>query len=682
MKTGMMTARLFRARASHRAAPDQLGQKTIQWFALLVLLAQLPHYLHLPWWVSTFGALVILGRFSSHLGRLPVSTWLLNTWVLTLLAALTAGAVRLHYGYFLGRDPCVAFLFLLVSFKFAESRTNQDATLLICLSGFLLLTQYFYAQTIISAVISLPAVLSTGACLLILHNPQPEPNFRDAIRTSARLLLLGAPIAAALFILFPRLPGPLWSLPNDSVATTGLSNSMSPGSISALSLSDAVAFRVEFDGEPPEPEHRYWRGPVLQEFDGRQWTAGSSGFRSAQVEITDGQRFDYTVTLEPHHRQRLFALDLPISLPVRSDSSTEFQIPLARLSSDMQLLTSKPVQRAIRYRQSSIPLSSYQEFAPPLITNTQLVGKNVKTDQFARQMRRRYRNDVEYANAVLRWFNEEEFFYTLKPDLLGDRPVDEFLFDSRQGFCEHFASAFVVMMRAASIPARVVTGYLGGEMNGEYMIIRQSDAHAWTEVWLNNRWVRFDPTAAVSPERIIGLAAALPGSNSVPAMARRDNSLLKRMQLGWDALNHRWRSSVIEFNNDSQRKFWQSLGFSKPKPWQLTIILLCVCAIWCLLILRSHQRKPAELAEDRLWREFCSTLEKAGLPRRPTEGPVNFHLRCQTHWPEHSALLDRIHSNLLTLRFGVPAPSEKTNLLQDTRLALRQLPSRFSLRKK
>lgn len=658
-------------------AKQNITRQVLFWLAALVLLAELPHYLNLPWWVSVFGAAVVFAKcYSFDRPARKLIAFFLSSYLLTLAAILSAVAVRLHYGYFLGRDPCVAFLFLLISAKFAESKTNKDVTLLVCLSAFLLLTQYFYSQTILSAIVTVPAVLALGGVLIVARNPSKQNSISNAIKLTGKLLLQGAPIAAVLFILFPRLPGPLWDLPHDSVGQTGLSDSMQPGTISALSLSSAVAFRVEFDEQPPPRQERYWRGPVLSVFDGQGWIADNRLRPVAPGTAENAQQYNYTVTLEPHRRRWLFALDVPVSLPTRQATNGQPGARVGTLMSNLQLLATKPVDKAIRYRQSSILSGIYEEPQAPLIANTQLTGRNQKTADFATKLRAQSGSDREFADALLRWFNKEPFYYTLQPGLLGDTPVDEFLFDTRSGFCEHYASAMAVLLRSASVPARIVTGYQGGKMNGNYMIVRQSDAHAWVEAWIDGVWRRFDPTAAVAPERIeAGLAASMGEGEPVPTLSRGSSLWLNRLQLRWDALNYDWKRIVVDFNNKSQSSLWESLGLNTPKAWQIMLAILFVTGIWSWLTLKSPiTQKTPEAEENKLWRIYCRKLAKAGLPKHPNEGPLDYCSRSKQYWPDQASALDGIFQQLITLRFAEPATETRSSLLKNTRQAIAQLP--------
>lgn len=658
--TAKTAKRFWLLPAWSRTASRPMDAHTLYALAALLLLVQLPHLPHLPVWVSLWGATLVVSRLI--LLRHPQHRFLqalLSPVVVTLAAASSAVLIRADYGYFVGRDPSVAFLFILVAAKFAEVRRATDATLLLCLAAFLLLTQYFYSQSIAAAVISLPAVIALAYALAVLRDPSNSASIIAQLKMVSKLLVQGLPLAALLFIVFPRLPGPLWSLPEDSMATTGLSDSMSPGSIGQLSQSDAVAFRVEFDGEVPPPDQRYWRGPVLTRFDGRRWQASNrrseATFRiNRQLTSTT----DYTVMLQPHRQRWLFALEAAASLPMSYDATQTGDSfhptrALGRLMADGQLIADKPVSQVLRYRQQSVLTDAMHMGRYPSDDTLFLPGKNTRTIEFANSMRSTKTSDSDYARSVLMHFNLEPFHYTLQPQLLGDAPVDEFLFSSRAGFCEHYAAAFVVLMRAAGIPARVVTGYLGGEMNTHYMIVRQSDAHAWAEAFIDGAWRRYDPTGAVAPSRVEqGLSAALPGESAVPQMARYDMGWVRDLQLQWDAINHRWQTLVVDFDNDSQSRLWQKLGLGKPALWQATAIALLATGLWCLALLGFPlSGRGSASPVERSWRRLCKLLNRHGLPRHNSESALEYLSRATRRWPRQAHRLRALSERFTSLRF-------------------------------
>ncbi|MEP7329671.1 MAG: DUF3488 and transglutaminase-like domain-containing protein [Betaproteobacteria bacterium] len=672
-----------RASATARSVP--LTSTQTRWIGALLLAAQLPQAPHLPIWVAVTGVLLVVLRLALLLqdrSRPLSAPARIPSWALVVFAVAAAFAVRTSFGYLVGRDPSVAFLFILVAIKFLETRSRRDGTLLVCLACFLLITPFFYSQTIIAAFAALPAVLLIGVTLDALSVDEREGEttlaWRSAIRRSGVMILQGLPVAALLFVLFPRLASPLWGLPTDFGAQTGLSDSMAPGQISELSLSDAVAFRVDFDGEPPPAGQRYWRGPVFSRFDGRTWSAGFTQF-SGELTSSNAPGITYTVTLEPNFRPWLFALDLPAALPHLANGVT------AVLTRDQQLLLRAPVTESLRYTQVSILRDSYRAFDNEATQNLTVGRGNRRTLEFARELRAQQPDDISYIRAILTKFNQENFVYTLAPPFLDRDPVDLFLFDQRRGFCEHYASAFVLLLRAAGIPARVVTGYQGGTINprGGYLIVRQSDAHAWAEALIDGAWHRFDPTAAVSPSRIeLGLGGALPADESVPFLARLDGTWIRTVRLGWDAFNHDWRRNVVGFNHERQRSLWRDLKFDQYAAWQIVIGVAIIVFAWGALVVGwlMWKRRRQERALV-LWDDLNRRLARAGLPRQPHEGPLAFADRAATRWPQFAIAFAAIGESYASLRYGAPAADrEREALLATLERAIEVLPAPAALR--
>jgi transglutaminase-like putative cysteine protease len=685
------TALGFRQRRPAAAAQNrpQLTSAQIGWLGALLLSAQLPQAPHLPIWVAATGVLLVIVRLvvlRQDRQRPLAPPPRIPSWTLVLFAVAAAFAVRSSFGYLSGRDPSVAFLYILVAIKFLETRTPRDGMLLVCLSCFLLITPFFYGQSMLAAIAALPAVVLVGATLDAMTDGSGAAAARvargAALRRSGLMILQGVPIAVLLFLLFPRLAAPLWGLPSDHAAQTGLSETMEPGQISELSLSDDVAFRVDFDGPVPPSRERYWRGPVLSRFDGRVWTAGSLQYGGVPTSADRGE-VTYTVTLEPSHRIWMFALDLPSAMP-RTESGGGG--PIALLTRDHQLLSRSPLTQSLRYVQQSILRSSYPanpRFDAP--ANLRLPDRNPRTRQLAQELRAQYPDDRQLIAAVMAWFNHENFVYTMSPPLLKEDTADEFLFDTRSGFCEHYASAFVVLLRSAGIPARVVTGYQGGAMNpqGNYMIVRQSDAHAWAEALIDGRWQRYDPTAAVSPSRIEnGLGGALPSGERVPFLARLDASWIRNVQLTWDALNHGWRRNVVGFNYQRQRSLWREWRLDTLPSWQIAAMAAAVLFAWAGLLaawlLFRRRRQERALV---LWDDLCRRLARAGLPRQAYEGPVAFAQRAAQRWPQFAIAFAAIGQSFATLRYGnVAALRQRDALVATLERAIEVLPASAALR--
>ena len=661
-----------------RQAPPPLTPVQVAWLGALLVSAQWPLWSHILIWNAVAGGALVVARVA-----LP-PRWRALTghrrWLLPLLAIAGALGIRTELGYFLARDPCVQFLYLLVGIKFIEARDTRDGTLLICLALFLSLTQFFYVQTIAAALSTLPVLLALGGTLASLREGAvtAASDWRAQLRATTRLILQGIPIAALLFVIFPRLAGPLWGSPTEAGARSGLSDSMRPGSISELSLSDAVAFRVDFNGSPPPPALRYWRGPVLTRFDGREWRAVYKLLPGRFVP-RQARTIEYTVTLEPHGKMWLFALEHPSSLP-RSPTSDPFAPmgnEIAYLTYDQQLVAKAAVAQTIRYTQRSSLRDSYPGTDDNPRESLQLPLGNARTLAFAKEMRERVDSNRAYVNAVLDWFHKEPFVYTLAPPLLGRDPVDGFLFDTRRGFCEHYAGAFAVLLRAAGIPARVVTGYQGGEINpdGDYMIVRQSDAHAWAEALLDGQWQRFDPTAAVAPSRIErGLGAALPAGEGVPYFARLEMTWIKSLRLKWDAVNYQWQRGVVGFNIERQRDLLREFGFEDAQPWQIVAVSGGAVFVWGVLLLGAARLRRSSIdAEVALWNALCRRLARAGLARAPEEGPLAYTRRAGKRWPQWASMLARIGERYAELHYG-PRDPKREQMLKELRTGVEALP--------
>ncbi|MFO1283098.1 MAG: DUF3488 and transglutaminase-like domain-containing protein [Burkholderiales bacterium] len=666
----------------------------IRWLGALIVCTQLPQAPHLPLWIAVYGLAIVGLRFlltrrdrlrpEAPPARIP-------SWTLVVFAVVSALAVRASYGYLLGRDPSVAFLYILVGIKFLETRTVRDGSLLVALASFLVVTPFFKSQSPFAALAAIPAVLVLGAALDALARPPGAPPVRRparAIGRTAVLIAQGLPIAALLFVLFPRVGAPLWGVPGDASGRTGLSDTMAPGSISELSMSDAVAFRVDFDGPVPSPAQRYWRGPVLSRFDGRTWSLATRQGRGALAAL-DPTAIVYTVTLEPNSRPWLFAIDMPASLPkpVGEDATTSAVSGFATLTHDQQLLARIPVSQVTRYGQVSVPGGRYP-VADDDDAREQLRRPpgNPRAAALARELRASHADDGALVRAALEWFASQPFVYTLTPPLLDRDPVDGFLFDSRRGFCEHYAGAFVALMRAAGVPARVVTGYQGGELNprGGYLIVRQSDAHAWAEVLVDGYWTRVDPTATVAPNRIeSGLARAVGADEPVPLFARLDAGWLKTAQFVVDAMNHAWRRGVVGFDRDRQRELWREWRLDGFAPWQLAAIGGAILIAWAglTLAIAGLTRAKPERAQT-LWNETCRRLERAGLPRMAHEGPIAYAARASRRWPQFAIAFAAIAESYAALRYG-PAPRrehEREALVATLARAVDVLPGPAELR--
>ncbi|MEK7834685.1 MAG: DUF3488 and transglutaminase-like domain-containing protein [Pseudomonadota bacterium] len=630
-------------------AAERLHPRHIGWLLVAMIMVTAPHAERIPWWITLLAAMLLAWRLYITLHGLHLP----RKWLLLPIAAGGLAGIYISYGRILGRDAGVALLVIMLALKLLEMATLRDAMILIFICYFLVITNFLYSQSIPTALYLLGAVWIITATMIGFQFRGRQPGYWYQLRSAGTMLAQSAPLMLVLFVLFPRVQGPMWSLPQDAYAgITGLSDEMAPGSVSRLLLSDAVAFRVSFDAQIPQANRLYWRGPVLWDFDGYTWTAP----RVIYLAPRDYQGLDdpveYTVTVEPHSRRWLFALDLPARVP-----------PLSTMSNDFQLLHQSPVNNRVRYDMAShLNYRDNAELGSRELRRALALPANAnpRSRELAGQMRKAAADERAYIAAVLGMYRRQNFYYTTTPPLLPrENPVDEFLFSTRAGFCEHFASSFAVLMRAAGIPARIVTGYQGGELNtiGNYLTVRQADAHAWVEVWLQDGgWVRVDPTAAVSPARVeAGVAAAVPQAESLPFMMRGVYPWLRRARMTWDSVANSWNQAVLGYTQDRQRQLMRRVGIDDAT-WRslatamfiATGAITLVLAVLMLHKLRASRPDPVTAAYLR----FCERLARCGIKRHPSEGPDAFRKRAAAARPELASSIGSISELYIRLRYG------------------------------
>jgi transglutaminase-like putative cysteine protease len=561
--------------------------------------------------------------------------------------------VALSYRGIFGRDANVALLAVMLSLKLMETHTRRDYILLIFAGLFLTSTAFLFTQTLLVGAFTLLPTICLTATLIGVSHPNGDLNWRFQTKLAGSLLAQAAPLMLVLFLLFPRVSGPLWGVPRDAFSSmTGLSDSMRPGNISKLTLSGDIAFRVEFKDKIPPQNQLYWRGPVLWHYANGEWLMNSQQPNTPRETLqVHGTPTLYSVTLEPHNRKWLLMLDMPTTSP-----------PNTLVSRDLQVLSPAPVRTRMRYEGSS---NLDYTLAENLSDQDRALALQIPDDEnprsiaLARLWARQGASQKPEAivQSAMTMFRQESFVYTLSPPILGLNPIDDFLFNTKRGFCEHYASSFVYLMRAAGMPARVVTGYQGGDVNpvGNYLIVRQSDAHAWAEVWLPGRgWVRVDPTAAVAPSRIeSGIAAALPEGYVLPLMSRRDYPLLRKIYLNWDAINNDWNQYVLGYNQERQMNLLSRLAGSQLS-WQDLAIAMMACAgavglAISFFLLRGRRIKIDPL--QRLYTEFLRKLEAAGLKRYGHEGPLDFGKRAAKRLPAKADGIAEITDLYADLRY-------------------------------
>lgn len=651
--------------APHPLAPEQRALSLADLGGLLVslVLVTAPHALRMPWWLT----LLVAGLYAWRVQIALTRSTLPSRWLLVAVALLAIGAVYLEYRTLFGRTTGIVLLVLFSGLKLIEMRTHRDAAVVAFLCYFLVMTNLLYTQSIPTAGLMGVALLATTYTLVGLAAPQRA--LPANLRTAGLLLAHAAPAALILFLLFPRVQGPLWGLPQDAYAAmTGLSDTMSPGNISQLAQSDAIAFRAEFEGEPPPPLERYWRGPVLWDFDGRTWRMGPGWIEEFEPPGGGGGRYEYVVTLEPHNRTWMFVLESVSRLPVR-----------ARFTNDGMVVSASPIRARLRYDAESLAQAEPATYSSSSSRRRALAlpeGTNPRARALAAEWQRGAAGEREILLRAVEYFRSANLGYTLEPPLLLREPVDEFLFDAREGFCEHFSSAFVFLMRAAGVPARVVTGYQGGEVNyvDRIITVRQSDAHAWAEVHLPGQgWVRVDPTAAAVPGRVsAGLARSVREGDPVPLLMRPQLEWLRGLRSNWEALAHRWNVWVLGYGVERQRDLMSRIGMRDADWRRLTAVMATVLGAFTLLLLAWSLRRLARPdPAQRAWQAFCRKLGARGVARAPHEGPLDFAERAAHRLPAAAAPIRAIAALYVAARYGRDATREHTTELARRVRALR-----------
>ena len=638
------------------AVSVHLDVRNVMWLLAAMAFVVAPHLLRVPYWVDGFflGIVAWRGWMAWRALRQP------SRWVVGLLTVGASVATFKQYGTLFGREAGVTLLIVMAALKLLEMRTQREVTLSIYLGFFLVLTNFLFSQTIALGFYSLASVWIFIGTLVGFNRIGSTPTVRERLKPAAALLAQALPLMFAFFVIFPRATGPLWALPQDSrSALSGLSESMAPGYISNLIKSDALAFRVQFVGDRPPFSKLYWRGPVMTEFDGRTWSVPATPPPGGLVYSKHEDRVSYTELLEPHNKTWVFALDVPAELP-----------PGTFALGNLEMRDRRPVTERRRYEMSSYLDYRYGDRMSPSAQNalTRIEEtRNPRTIAMARKWAEDYPDKRALVQQVFQFYNRE-FTYTLEPPPLDLRdPYDDFLFGTKQGFCEHYAGSFALIMRAAGIPARVVTGYQGGEVNpiNNELVVRQADAHAWVEIWIEKQgWIRVDPTGAVSPLRVeSGVNAALGPIGAMQTIVAADPlGVLSSIRDSWRAMNSQWEQWVVGYNSEKQRQFFQGLGMTSVD-WQSLGVWLVVATFgiggvisFALFVRDLPPRREASLAA---WERFCAKLAAAGLARSPTEGPVDFLARIRSERPAIAAPAEEITRRYVEARYGDGASREE-----------------------
>ncbi len=622
-----------------------ISQRGLIFLLSSIALITLPHIRHIPAPLFAFFTLMLAWR-ALGIWR---NDWLPPRLLLLLLTLLGIALLVSQQRSIFGRDAGTSVFVVALGLKMLEIHSKRDVYLIVYLAFIVAATQFLYEYSILMAGYIL--LVSTVLLATLIMQSTRQTQTVQALKMASSIILQALPLAIVIFVLFPRVESPRWRwLEDDNKAQSGLSNTLEPGSISALSLSDELVFRARFDGNLPPPEQRYWRGPVYSQTDGIRWTTSGKVYQQTQQPVFSGSSYRYTLLMEPQKERWVFALDM----------AQDFE-PTVRRNTTYQLITTQNPGNRAEYR-----ITSYPNYNTSNIDNHEYSDNlrlpaqpSARVRKLIEQLKGFEAKPEQFIQNLLQFFRKEAFSYTLTPPLLPENPVETFLFETRSGYCSHYATAFVYLLRAAKIPARVVGGYQGGEFNemGGFLEIRQADAHAWAEVWLEDKgWVRFDPTAAIAPERIergvnVELQIASGAVNFAPSLDAETLNWLKRSRQLWQSVDYSWQRWVINYNARNQMQFLGRLGitdFVAIAKWlMLSIALITLVLAWWLL----KQKTMATDQALRLYRKYCDKLAKAGIVIELGEGAKSFAERAKHLRPDLATQIETITGIFIRLRY-------------------------------
>lgn len=662
----------------------QIPRSALALLLVGLVMVILPHVVRLPIWISLFAAACCFWRVMVFQGRWSYP----NKWIKVLFVLGGLFCVIAGYGTLLGLEPWVGMLILAFVLKLLEMHQKHDAYTVIILAYFVALTEFLFEQAIPYTLYLYGSVTVITAALIALNQTATTINVRRSLQKASVMLLQAIPLMLVLFVLFPRV-APLWSVPMQTdVAKTGVSDTMSPGNIAELVQSDELAFRATFDGEIPSYSDLYWRGLVLSAFDAdtQSWNQERPGLYGRTLQIGEGETawaknmeyvgrpVSYDIMMEPTNRNWMFSLTLP-------QATDTLGFGMVR---DFRFYAYREIRARFRYN-----LTSYLDF----VTDRELTdfwryrytllpeNDNPRTKSLARQIRAESDSDGDYVTRVMRLYGSDGYMYTLKPPIVTGDTVDEFLFTSKRGFCEHFAGSFVYLMRAAGVPARVVVGYQGGEYNrrGSYVAVYQFDAHAWAEVWLPERgWVRVDPTGVVAPERIErGLESAVESEDTflsdvgLSLMKFRSTLWITELRLQISAMNHYWDAWVVGYTPSVQMSLLTRYFGELDRKTLGTLLIGFFFGIFALiavfvLLRRSMDKLPPV---EREYLKFCRAFAGKDLPRQTGEGPIDYAARLIRNRPELTDIIGEVTDAYVDANYVADEPTEVARLRKAVRSA-------------
>ncbi len=622
---------------------EPISRKSLAWLFAVQILVLAPHFISAPWWIAIVWLMVAVWRWNIFQGAWAYP----NRWHKTFAVIICCAGLFASFGVSFRFESMVSLLLIGFTLKLLEMKTRTDFVLLIFIGFFILAAQFIQFNHFLAVLYGFVILILLSTSLMLLYKKPVAVSLWQDVRPSTAIILQAIPFMLILFVVAPRL-GTFWSVPSPQHAKTGMSDSMSPGDFTELMESNELAFRVVFKGKAPEKSLLYWRSLVFSLFDGRGWSQTGEQKSANRFGLTHKKRLEhidyldepieYDIIAEPSDQPWLYLLGAPESW----SSNVEF-------ARELRLEAFFPVkERMVYHVATSLNYRLNETYPEELEQNRKLpVWGNPKTRERALEWMAETGSTEKLIEKIFQYYNKS-FFYTLRPPALGADVVDDFLWNSRQGFCEHFASSFVFLMRAAGVPARVVVGYQGGDLNSVdgSLAVRQRDAHAWAEVWLESRgWVMFDPTGAVAPERVRrGIEQSLSPTDQ-KFLAKSFGSsfkILLRLREQWDAANLQWTRWVMNYDSAVQTRLLENL-FGDASPLRIAFMLLSVIgglAVLLFAILMIRARKPAPSEATQLYFRLCKKLKPAGYVPQAGESLRQFLDRVMKKNPQMvSALL-------------------------------------------
>jgi len=662
--------------------PHELDRNILIQLSLLIGVAVIAHFSIANIIIAGFAFVVYALKFSAifYNKKSPPS------YVMLLMLILSIAMAFFFYGLFNGKAASVSIVALLVTLKFVESKTLRDYYVVCILLYFLAASAFLFNSSIFTIICVVIYTIAITGILIKMSTPS-QINVSFSLKESGKVILKALPLTIFLFFFFPRIQGDFGFLPSyEQSDTQGLKDSLVAGEMASSAFDNALAFRVQFEGEMPPSSQLYWRSkvmPIERDFQWEVLDVRNRNFVSGRrkqnaLDLSNGST-KYDILHEPSQDKFIPYLDYLSGLN------------RGKILDDYSVFDEKPKNSIFTYKGSSTLTPSLPETTK--LNEAQLLSTQSKPTARLQELIGKWRGQTtdqeELVRLVLQYFNQQQFSYTLTPPGLDETSrLDDFIFNSRAGYCEHYASAFTILMRWMGIPSRIVVGYQGGKVNktGNYLEVRYSDAHAWSEVWIYDQWRRVDPTGVISPERIeFGMDALTElwdGNSFSNATGRALSDIinptgaarhLQRLKDSWNNISYQWNKWVVNYNHEKQRDLLDSIGF-KNKNSLTALVGFVIFGVLGFLLFYFWQLipKPAKLDElQKAYFSFTKKFNKVGVHRLVSDTPDDFRKKSSQRCPIFKDEIDHIINTYQQLRYG-PEASDNTKRLEAFKRQVKQ----------